>query len=282
MFYKSAMAQFIAIAVLFILSVSISPGADNTPVAVIITKQTPIETLSSNGDVLSVGEAKIGTRLNLLGADGSQVTLQDAQGIHYRIAQSSTDYTSATAVSSTATNASQAANSPAKPVNPTPNSADHSATAASSQTTQTPLTDSLTFPLLPVDSNGKPAIVFFDFVPQLKADFDKPEVLRRHYDEVLLVTCLQAIVNRDQPRLFVRYNAAPDDYWFSKMRAPGEWMAGRQLLKPHDVQELLALFPDTARGLIECRCHGRGRGKFAGHPLRRIFGIALHATDLRT
>jgi hypothetical protein len=91
--------------------------------------------------------------------------------------------------------------------------------------------------------------VVFDFVPQLTRDFKNPEVLRRHYDEVLLATCLQGIVNRDEPRLFVRYNAVPDDFWFSKMREAGGWMADRKVIRPRTIEELLALFPEAAHGL---------------------------------
>jgi glucosylceramidase len=67
-------------------------GADNVPVTVTITKQTPIETLALDGSVSGVNEATVGTRLNLVSADGSQIILQDVQGTHYRIARSATDY----------------------------------------------------------------------------------------------------------------------------------------------------------------------------------------------
>ena len=70
-----------------------------------------------------------------------------------------------------------------------------------------------TMPLVQAVPDKQPLVVY-DFVPQLQRDFNNPDTLRRHYDEVLLVTCLQAIVNRDEPRLFVRYNREPDDFWF--------------------------------------------------------------------
>ena len=147
--------RFIAIALVFILSVSISGGADTTPVAVTLTKRTPIETLSPDGGVVAVGEATVGTQLNLVSADGSRVILRDAQGIHYRIALSSTDYSPAPAGASTATNAAPQTAAPvaltnsvvvpAQPVTPTPRALDKSSTVASSQTKQAPLADSPVF-----------------------------------------------------------------------------------------------------------------------------------------
>ena len=99
-------------------------------------------------------------------------------------------------------------------------------------------------------NTDKPAIVVYDCVSQLKWDFKQPDVLRRHYDEVLLVTCLQAIVNRNEPRLFVRYNQAPDDFWFEKMREPGAWMSGRSVVRISGLDKLLAFFPNAAKGLV--------------------------------
>jgi uncharacterized membrane protein YkoI len=99
--------------VVLIFSVSVVSGADNTPVSVTITQRTPIETLSADGSVGGVSEATIGTRLNFVSTDGSQITLQDAQGTHYRIAQSSTDYSPAVATSSPATNSTPLAAAPA-------------------------------------------------------------------------------------------------------------------------------------------------------------------------
>jgi len=96
----------------------------------------------------------------------------------------------------------------------------------------------------------KQTLVVYDFVPQLQEDFNNPDILRRHYDEVMLVTCLQAIVNRDDPRLFVRYNQAPDDFWFAKMREPGAWMASRDIVTVRKISDLLALFSDQAKGLV--------------------------------
>jgi len=99
-------------------------------------------------------------------------------------------------------------------------------------------------------NTGNPPLVVYDFVPQLERDFKQSDILRRHYDEVLLVTCLQAILNRNEPRLFVRYNKEPDDFWFEKMCEPGAWMSDRNVVRISRLDKLLALFPDATKGLV--------------------------------
>ena len=48
-------------------------------------------------------------------------------------------------------------------------------------------------------------------------------------DEQLLFATLQGIVNRDAPRLYVRFVEAGgrnvDDYWLDKLSEPGQWLA---------------------------------------------------------
>ncbi len=96
----------------------------------------------------------------------------------------------------------------------------------------------------------KPLVVL-DLAKSLGALNPKdPAALRRHYDEVLLATCLQGLANRKEPQVFVRYNAAPDDFWFQKMTEPGGWMSGRKVERVGSVRELLAKFPKTFKGLI--------------------------------
>ncbi len=95
------------------------------------------------------------------------------------------------------------------------------------------------------------AIVVFDLSEEhTRLDVSNPEALRRHYDKVMLATCLQGIVNRETPRLFVRYNTEPDDFWFEKMTEPGAWLADRKVERVGSVAELLAKFPEAVKGLV--------------------------------
>ena len=79
---------------LALLATSCSAYADSgTTPTVTITQRGPIETISSTGVMVGVREATIGTKLAFVSSDGSKLTLRDAQGTLYRIAQSATDYT---------------------------------------------------------------------------------------------------------------------------------------------------------------------------------------------
>ena len=86
------MTRTIAIALVLSFALPVLDAANNTPVTVTVTKQSPIETLSSDGTISGVKEATIGMRLKLVSVTGSEVTLQDEQRISYRIALSATDY----------------------------------------------------------------------------------------------------------------------------------------------------------------------------------------------
>lgn len=101
-----------------------------------------------------------------------------------------------------------------------------------------------------VDMQARPLVVF-DLSDELRSLNPKdPKALRRHYDEVLLVTCLQGLVNRNEPQLFVRYNQKSDDFWFEKMTEPGSWMPGRKVKNISSLSELLAEFPISRNGLV--------------------------------
>jgi beta-galactosidase len=86
------MTRTIAIALVLSFALPVLDAANNTPVTVTVTKQSPIETLSSDGTISGVKEATIGMRLKLVSVTGSEVTLQDEQQISYRIALGATDY----------------------------------------------------------------------------------------------------------------------------------------------------------------------------------------------
>ncbi len=65
-----------------------------------------MESLSPDGSVTGVSQGTVGAQFSFVSVSGSQVILQDAQGLRYRIALSSTDYNPTT---STAPSASPAA-----------------------------------------------------------------------------------------------------------------------------------------------------------------------------
>jgi len=178
------MLRFIALAVVFVLTVSVAKSADNPPVAVTITKQTPLETLSADGGVVGVSEAAVGVHMNLVSADGTQVTLQDAQGTRYRIAVTSTDYAPPSVAATTASSSAAPIPAPApvavvapqKPVTPAPIPQDNSAALATSPNTPAPLADS---PVLTIKIGDRPTASEMSVWPQGGVP-DRPLLIAAH------------------------------------------------------------------------------------------------------
>ena len=101
----------------------------------------------------------------------------------------------------------------------------------------------------PVARPAEP-IVYFDMTPLFQLDLNDPIQLRRFYDETFVVASLQGLVNREAPRLYIRYNRAPDDFWWQEMRAEGGWLADRPVHQPGSLADLLWLFLDDIQGAV--------------------------------
>jgi hypothetical protein len=76
-----------------ILTLFLCVLAKSVAMEVTITRKTPLAIVSADGAMTGVKEAVVGTKLTWVKTEGSQVTLEDAQGIYYRIAVAATDYT---------------------------------------------------------------------------------------------------------------------------------------------------------------------------------------------
>jgi hypothetical protein len=77
-----------------------------------------------------------------------------------------------------------------------------------------------------------------------------PVQARRAWDTAHLVASLQGIVNRHEAVLFVRFDAAVDDFWFSWLREPGNWLAGREVVRLDSLEALLRQFQQSAKGVV--------------------------------
>jgi beta-galactosidase len=66
--------------------------ADESKAAVTITRPAPLETLSADGSVSSVAQAKVGSTFVLVATNGDQLTLKDSSGAQYRISAAATDH----------------------------------------------------------------------------------------------------------------------------------------------------------------------------------------------
>lgn len=93
-------------------------------------------------------------------------------------------------------------------------------------------------------------VVYYDATPLLKLDLADPAVRRRFWDECHLLFALQGLANRESPRLFVRFLAEPDDFWWGEMTRSGGWLAGRAVERLDSLEALLPRFAGVHRGAV--------------------------------
>lgn len=93
-------------------------------------------------------------------------------------------------------------------------------------------------------------IYVYDLTHLYTLDRKDPAQARRAWDEAHVVTSLQGLVNRDQPRLFVRFMKETDDFWLTHLRQKGQWLANTQITPINSLAELLRTFRSHYRGLV--------------------------------
>ena len=98
--------------------------------------------------------------------------------------------------------------------------------------------------------NADAPIVFFDMSYLLERDLSDLQQRRRVWDETHLLASLQGLVNRDGPRLFLRYLRGPDDFWWEQMRAEGGWLSKRTIEHVTSLEQLLQVFRADYDGLV--------------------------------
>ena len=103
---------------------------------------------------------------------------------------------------------------------------------------QTPPTKPNTAPVYYYDFTGKPS------------NLHDPANLKSYYDELVAVTALQGLVNRDAPNVFIRHLPEADDFWWDQMTKPGDWLDGREIKTVTSLDELLTAFPKSYKGLV--------------------------------
>lgn len=91
---------------------------------------------------------------------------------------------------------------------------------------------------------------FYDMTHLNSHQLADPAQARAAWDEAHLVAALQGIVNRDAPRLFVRFMPQPDDFWWEHLRKKDEWLHGREIVTADSLDALLATFADAVKGLV--------------------------------
>jgi len=111
----------------------------------------------------------------------------------------------------------------------------------------------LLFMLVPLLAAGlchAEPVRFYDMTPLNALDLNDPIQARAAWDEAHLVAALQGIVNRDAPRLFVRFMPQPDDFWWAHLTSPGEWLEGREVERVASLDTLLAIFASSIKGVV--------------------------------
>ena len=71
------------------------------------------------------------------------------------------------------------------------------------------------------------------------------------YDEVLAVACLQGLINRDQPRLYVlaqKYHRP--NFWLDTLSQQGQWLAGRERKSLPSLNDLVNLAAHRVKGIV--------------------------------
>jgi hypothetical protein len=93
-------------------------------------------------------------------------------------------------------------------------------------------------------------IYTYDLTHLHSLDRKDPAQTRRAWDEAHLVASLQGLVNRDQPRLFVRFMKNTDDFWLNELRQKDHWLANTQIIPLQSLDQLLNTFRSHYRGLV--------------------------------
>ncbi len=99
-----------------------------------------------------------------------------------------------------------------------------------------------------------PPIVVYDLTHASRFDPADPVQVADAWDEAHAVATLQGIVNRDAPRLYVRFVEAfgrnVDDYWMERMSGPGAWLEHRERVPAGNLEELVDRFRKHVRGAV--------------------------------
>jgi len=93
-------------------------------------------------------------------------------------------------------------------------------------------------------------IVLFDQTYLFKLDLSDERQRRRFWDESHLAAALEGLVNRSQPRLFIRYLPEPDDFWWGQLTQPGGWLAQREIVRVGSLEALLKRFRSFYQGAV--------------------------------
>lgn len=106
------------------------------------------------------------------------------------------------------------------------------------------------------DSESGP-LVIYDMQHLYSLDLTDEAQARSAYDEMHFVATLQGIVNRDEPRLYVKFSyhddfgaADIDGFWLSYLQQSGQFLAGRSTRVASGLDDLVRTFRALLRGAV--------------------------------
>lgn len=97
-------------------------------------------------------------------------------------------------------------------------------------------------------------ILTFDVRPLLRANRSDAREARRLWDTLHLLACLQGLVNRETPRLYLLHSAEfgvqTDVFWLDWFQRPGGWLQDVPRRTLPDLDAVLDAFAGESRGLV--------------------------------
>lgn len=106
----------------------------------------------------------------------------------------------------------------------------------------------------PEGVEDKSVLYVYDLTWGYSIDLNDKASRNNFYDEAHIVATLQGLLNRDFPRLYIRYVTEQglniDDFWLAQLTKPGEWLAERSIQEVGSVEDLLRLFRNAYKGVV--------------------------------
>jgi hypothetical protein len=93
-------------------------------------------------------------------------------------------------------------------------------------------------------------VVYWDLSFLFSLNLRNMDHLQRFYDTSHFAASLQGIVNRERPRLFIRYHREPDDFWWDYMTKSGGWLDGRRVIRVRRAEEVVEHFRNDIKGVV--------------------------------
>ncbi|MGC8846191.1 MAG: GxGYxYP domain-containing protein, partial [Candidatus Hydrogenedens sp.] len=93
-------------------------------------------------------------------------------------------------------------------------------------------------------------IYYYDFSWPTEIDINIGNNARNAWDTGHLLASLQGIVNRAEPRLFIRFMKGTDDFWWNEFLKPGGWLEKKEIKQVDNWLDLLNVFHSFIQGIV--------------------------------